>query len=295
MTTASVKTERVVVQLGKLHPNPFKKHILGGKLNEERVARLEESIGQSGFWDGFAARKNGNGYQLAFGHHRLQAAINQLGKEYRTSILVADYDDDQMARMMINENSTAEGGSIVEQSDSVVFAQQYLKAHPKACKYPIHGESGIKGAAKKHKHGSERCIVAYLGEAIWSQPKVHRILEQAGLEDKTIIEDRNKKGSSTPSRGRVGHGTAGKLGKLAKPMQQAFVKAIKQAKVGLPADLVNEAIDTAVEHVGKDASKEEQEKAAVAAIKAAEAQELKDIALRRSKMSVTGCKSSSMA
>ncbi len=55
-----------------------------------------------------------------------------------------------------------------------------LKKHPDACKeYPSHGGTGIKGAAKKHEHGSVTCVAAFLGETNWNRTKVGVLLEIA--------------------------------------------------------------------------------------------------------------------
>jgi ParB-like chromosome segregation protein Spo0J len=123
-----------MIELGDLKPNPFKKQIQGGRLDSEKVKRLEESINQDGFWTGIHARKNDGNYEIAFGHHRLQAAINVLGKNYKTSIQLDDYTDAQMVRMLVNENSASEGASDAEQIDAVVMARKWLRSHPEECK-----------------------------------------------------------------------------------------------------------------------------------------------------------------
>jgi len=133
-------TQRIMVRLVDLKPNPFKKEIQDGKLDLEKVARLEESIGLSGFWDGLVARKRGSFYEVAFGHHRLQAAINKLGEDYKTAIQINDYSDEQMVIMLANENATDEGESFAVQVDTAVMASRHLKAHPEWCKILIQGQ-----------------------------------------------------------------------------------------------------------------------------------------------------------
>lgn len=47
----------------------------------EKVNSLVKSIKQTGFWDNILARKNKAGkYEIAYGHHRLQALKKALGK-----------------------------------------------------------------------------------------------------------------------------------------------------------------------------------------------------------------------
>jgi hypothetical protein len=111
---------------------------------------------------------------------------------------------------------------------------------------------------------------------------VHTLLGSSGIEDRTIIDDKRKTGHiATP--GKIGHQVAAKLGRLEKPMRTAFTDAIKESKVGLPAPLIEEAIETAVDAVGPDASESQQKKAATAAIKAAEIEQRRTEELRRSK------------
>ncbi len=104
--------------------------------------------------------------------------------------------------MLANENSSSEGASLADQTDMVMTAHKFLKAHPASCRIdgpkrypgninammalhkvnlnPVHAEpessygGGREGAGRTHEHGSERCIVAFLGENNWSRSKVHR-------------------------------------------------------------------------------------------------------------------------
>ena len=86
---------------GKIRANPFrmKKY----ELHEAKLEVLEESIERTGFWPNIMARKNGSGYELAYGHHRLEAAIRKNLK--RVGVLVQDLDDDEMLRIFARENN----------------------------------------------------------------------------------------------------------------------------------------------------------------------------------------------
>jgi len=70
------------IKLKDLLPNPFKKHINGGRLNKERIDLLKESITKDGFWDNVMCREKDGKYELAYGHHRIEAAKEVLGGDY---------------------------------------------------------------------------------------------------------------------------------------------------------------------------------------------------------------------
>jgi len=69
---------------------------------ESKVEALSRSIDAVGLWEGIIARPVGKRYQLAFGHHRLEAAKrNGLAK---VKVIVRDLSDQQMLEFMGREN-----------------------------------------------------------------------------------------------------------------------------------------------------------------------------------------------
>lgn len=92
------------IQIKYLEPNPFR-DIANYPIDKERVEKLKGSIQRTQFWGGLVCRPHPskkNMYQLAFGHHRLQALI-ELGI---TEIVIkeVDYSDAQMLQAMADEN-----------------------------------------------------------------------------------------------------------------------------------------------------------------------------------------------
>lgn len=133
--------KRIKVALRDLRPNPFRKKINGGKLDPEKVERLEESVGLDGFWDCLVGRERDGKIEIAFGHHRVAAATNVLGKDYETWISIDDLPRERMIRMMANENSASDGASEQDQIDMVGLARNWLKRHPESCKSFVTSET----------------------------------------------------------------------------------------------------------------------------------------------------------
>jgi hypothetical protein len=69
---------------------------------EHKVGHLMASMQEVGFWAGVIARRVGDRYELAFGHHRLEAARRL--KITKIPLLLADLTDLQMLQYMGREN-----------------------------------------------------------------------------------------------------------------------------------------------------------------------------------------------
>lgn len=99
-----VSIQRVPIRA--LEPNPYR-HIEKYQIVEEKIERLIASYGESGFWDGsIQARPHptkASRFQLAFGHHRKEAAKRAGMKEM--GVVVAKRDNATMLRMMAAENA----------------------------------------------------------------------------------------------------------------------------------------------------------------------------------------------
>ena len=69
---------------------------------EKKLESLQKSIEQVGMWEGIIVRQNGKRYELAFGHHRLEAA-KRTGLT-AIDVIVRDLTDQQMLEFMGREN-----------------------------------------------------------------------------------------------------------------------------------------------------------------------------------------------
>jgi hypothetical protein len=89
------------VNISEVDANPFRR--LGDyPYIQRKIAALKRSINDVGLWEGVIARRSGNRVQIAFGHHRVEAA-RQAGLT-EIAMIVRDLDDDQMLGFMGREN-----------------------------------------------------------------------------------------------------------------------------------------------------------------------------------------------
>jgi len=93
-----------------------------------------DSIERNDLWRGIVARKATKGYQIAFGHHRLEA-IKRLGIA-RIDIDVADLSDAQMLQYLSDENLNQGGKSPAAVREIVVRAIFMLEGYLKQAKTP---------------------------------------------------------------------------------------------------------------------------------------------------------------
>jgi ParB-like chromosome segregation protein Spo0J len=91
----------VNVGIGTIDANPFR--LLGDyPYVERKLETLQRSYGDAGMWPGVIARKRGNRNQIAFGHHRVEAA-RRFGLE-SVALIIEDLSDEQMLQYMGREN-----------------------------------------------------------------------------------------------------------------------------------------------------------------------------------------------
>lgn len=115
-------------------PNPYR-DLRGNPLLPEKIEELVSSIKTTGYWDNVVCRKNKEGrYELAYGHHRVQAAIE--AGLIEAEFIVKDLDDALMIQIMDNENREVYGSSpasMIETVKAVVAALAEGLIKPLAC------------------------------------------------------------------------------------------------------------------------------------------------------------------
>jgi hypothetical protein len=107
----------MLIKLADILSNPFR-DLDRNPLVPAKVEELRASIRQTGYWDNVVVRKNADGrYELAYGHHRLEAA--KLEGITEADFIVKKFDDATMIKVMNAENSEAYGYSILSLIEAV--------------------------------------------------------------------------------------------------------------------------------------------------------------------------------
>lgn len=89
------------IKVADLRPNPFRE-IGKYPIDKAKVERLKLSIRETSFWDNVLCRQSNGIYEIAYGHHRLEA-LKGLGIN-EVNIPVKKLTDAQMVRIMAEEN-----------------------------------------------------------------------------------------------------------------------------------------------------------------------------------------------
>ena len=116
------------IKVTQLEPNPFRRmdHY---PINRAKVTALKNSITETGFWDNIVVREHpakAGKYQIAYGHHRLQA-VQECGIK-EVDVPVRDLDDCAMLRIMANENMDEWKSNVAVTNETVLAAKEFIEA-----------------------------------------------------------------------------------------------------------------------------------------------------------------------
>src|SRR5919109_4484723 len=120
--------KQVLVSIDCIDPNPYQP---ASAKNEEKVLEISSSIvenvaagiGTKGLNQVPTARKVGDRYQLAFGHHRHQAFVLLAGQQWTKGeyaempLIIEDLNDQQMFEAMVTENLQRREISFIEEAE----------------------------------------------------------------------------------------------------------------------------------------------------------------------------------
>lgn len=191
------------VVLSELKPNPFRNFAVD-PLDKEVVAKLKESISKNpaGFWGGIVARKHNGSIELAFGHHRIEAA-KSAGIHAEDIKVVTDISDAEMIRMYAGENATQRGNQGTAITGTVASAAKYklkeiflgdhVRGNPQTSKKAL---ETIQGQVATQKGIGRDIIVEFLhnipgiNENVVKQQLIN--LKTSGHYDKIVGEVKNE-------------------------------------------------------------------------------------------------------
>jgi ParB-like chromosome segregation protein Spo0J len=86
-----------------IRPNPFR-NSQRYPIRREKVDALRESLRATEYWPNIVARRIDGGAEIAYGHHRIEAARQEYGVDYEISLVIRDLSDETMFQMMAREN-----------------------------------------------------------------------------------------------------------------------------------------------------------------------------------------------
>lgn len=122
-------TQHRQVMLKDIEPNPYR-GVERCPLQEERIQTLVESIQETGFWENLLGRVRDDKVEIAYGHHRVEAARRVYPPDHMVEIRIRELSDGDMIRILARENSEDYRCSIAAIDDAVAQAGDYLRAHP---------------------------------------------------------------------------------------------------------------------------------------------------------------------
>jgi hypothetical protein len=126
-------SEIVNVKLTGIDPNPMRQ-LAKYPYNEDKLEALIRSITDVGLWEGVIGRRQGNRIQLAFGHHRVEAARRSraIGKDGKIPVIVRDLDDEQMLQFMGRENLEDYNADFLVMLETWEAAEIFIAARDRA-------------------------------------------------------------------------------------------------------------------------------------------------------------------
>jgi ParB-like chromosome segregation protein Spo0J len=173
------------VTLQQLRPNPYR-DLARYPIHREKIEALKASIRSTGFWDNIVIRKakDGDAYEVAYGHHRIEA-LKELQRDdllesgFSMDLPIRKLDDPTMIRIMANENVQEFQVSSDIIDETVRVAREYLSAQNKT---PLNEISASD-------------LSQFLGGS-WNEDKVGISLQRLGLFDRGTIKRDQLKGLS---------------------------------------------------------------------------------------------------
>ena len=188
--------------LDLLKPNPFRNFDVD-PIDKENVKQLTASIKDDGFWGGVVVRKHDGEYQIACGHHRVQAAIKAGMSEADIYVLPKEHCDDQtMVRVYARENATQRGNTATAATGTVAAAIQAIAegVFGEECKITHQARSEIESG----KGIGFRSVMSYLGDIPNVTENTVRqqmaSLKASGDYDNIIARVRKKLGIKAPEK-----------------------------------------------------------------------------------------------
>lgn len=139
------------VKVRDIEKNPYRDYSTYG-IQEDKIASLVESINETGFWETVIGRQKDEKVQIAFGHHRVEAARRVFKKPEDTiPIIIRELSDDMMRKMMVRENKTEYGCHPAAIDDAVKASRDHLEGHKDEARKAL---SSVRSEVKRVRVGA---------------------------------------------------------------------------------------------------------------------------------------------
>jgi len=237
----------VEVTLHEINPNPWKKNINKGRLDEDTITRIQSNMKELGLMGALPVFKKDDKTYLIAGHHRIEALKREFGKDYQVEVVYHKYSDDNVLRGMVVENLTQRINEFVEEKENLVLIRKHLRDNK-----IILDEKGVVAVSRgnsKRKDGQDRReqnnpepgslsqIALWLnknGEVLLKR-KIADILNIADRVDVDIQEKIEKGKGGKTQEGVVSIKQAIELSKVKdKKEQNNLLKVMQQQEIGRP-------------------------------------------------------------
>ncbi|MHC4181514.1 MAG: ParB/RepB/Spo0J family partition protein, partial [Planctomycetota bacterium] len=129
--------------LSKIKPNPYRQ-MDRYPISEEKIEALIGSMGRTGYWDNVVGRVQNGHVELAYGHHRMIAFERKFGKRVKMNIIVRDLTEDDMLRIMADENADEYGTSATVEQETIRAVVDAYAAGKIELEAPAVGKKGSK-------------------------------------------------------------------------------------------------------------------------------------------------------
>lgn len=222
------------IKVSDLEANPYR-NIKKYPLDAGKIRDLKTSIQENGFWGGLLVRKHKGAYQLAFGHHRLQA-IMELGIKEVPECIVYDLSEDDMLHRMFAENHETWGMRPACVLENVEGAKKRLTVILESLTWNRLGQTSrplwtdeTAFLDAKHKGAGRGTILKYLGN-LYTERQVKDALAILGEPEGSISV---KAAKQLPTLSHVKHfDVAIKKYEIPKQKHEAIAKQVVREGVG---------------------------------------------------------------
>jgi len=142
---------------------------------EYKVAKLMKSINKGGLWENVIGRKKKDGkVEIAYGHHRVEAAGRIYKPDDTVALIIKDLTDDDMFNMMVHENDEDYRCHPASIDACVKASRDRLEAHPEETRKAL---SSVRSEVKRARVGAP----AIAEDTGYSETTVERSLQRLGM------------------------------------------------------------------------------------------------------------------